>query len=239
MIDFFQRLTAITDPDDLYHLAQSYLPASPFHLYSKDRRGKYLYSNEATAKTIGFASPDELTGCTDYDLCAPATAAVVSSVDTSIIYSEQSQMLIEHVNMLNGGEFSTFSYKLPLRSHKHKVIGIFGLSFVINQEKFLALLSDRSGRVLLKKSCIHDKSDAYENYHLTFRQQECLWYLVKGMTIKQIASELQLSPRTIEHHIESIKNKLHCHSRSELIAKALQQRFIMNRLMDCDDSNMQ
>lgn len=67
--------------------------------------------------------------------------------------------------------------------------------------------------------------------HLTQRQQECLYCLVYGMTIKEIATELGLSPRTVEHHIESIKYKYSCTSRSQLIAKALKQPFIISRLV--------
>lgn len=56
--------------------------------------------------------------------------------------------------------------------------------------------------------------------HLTQRQVDCLHYLLKGMTVKQIATELSLSPRTVEHYLEAVKNKLSCNSRIELFKKA-------------------
>ncbi len=34
--------------------------------------------------------------------------------------------------------------------------------------------------------------------------------LLNGMTLKQIAKKLNLSPRTVEHHLEYIKIKLEC-----------------------------
>ena len=43
---------------------------------------------------------------------------------------------------------------------------------------------------------------------LSNREIECIKFIVKGFTIKQIARELQLSPRTVEHHINNIKNKV-------------------------------
>lgn len=227
MIDFLERLITITNPDELHILAETALPELPFHLYSKDRKGIFLHCNDATARTAGYDSANELRGCTDYDLCLPATAAAVSSVDASIIYSGQPQLLIENVKLLNGREFSTFSFKLPLRTEMAKISGIFGLSFVIKQEKLLAYIDQIAD---INHPCAESIHTAHGKQILTYRQQECLFYLVKGMTIKQIASELTLSPRTIEHHIESIKNKLQCHSRSELIAKALQQSFIRARL---------
>jgi DNA-binding NarL/FixJ family response regulator len=51
------------------------------------------------------------------------------------------------------------------------------------------------------------------------------------MTIKQIAQKLNLSPRTVEHYIDTIKGKLNCYSRDELVTKALQLQSIKNALL--------
>lgn len=55
---------------------------------------------------------------------------------------------------------------------------------------------------------------------LSVRQQQCLYYLAQGMTQKSIAAQLTLSPKTIEHYIVDIKNKLNCSTQSELIRTA-------------------
>lgn len=57
---------------------------------------------------------------------------------------------------------------------------------------------------------------------LSHQQKQCLSCLMQGMTIKEIANYLKLSPRTVEHYIDAIKSKLHCSSRSKLIMKALE-----------------
>jgi DNA-binding CsgD family transcriptional regulator len=64
------------------------------------------------------------------------------------------------------------------------------------------------------------QGDNLETQLLSTRQLECLFYLIKGMTMKQISHELNLSPKTIEHYLENIKIKFNCSSRSELLAKA-------------------
>ena|SRR3990167_5347114 len=43
---------------------------------------------------------------------------------------------------------------------------------------------------------------------LTKREMECLQYLLQGYSTKEIARELDISPRTVEVHHFSIKNKL-------------------------------
>jgi DNA-binding CsgD family transcriptional regulator len=49
------------------------------------------------------------------------------------------------------------------------------------------------------------------------REIECAHYLLLGATAKQVASELSLSPRTIETYIESLKTKTETSSKSQLI----------------------
>ena len=65
---------------------------------------------------------------------------------------------------------------------------------------------------------------------LTNQQSECLYHLVRGRPIREIAKQMDLSPRTVEHYLEAVKSKLNCKTRSELIEKALQMPFIKTRL---------
>lgn len=55
---------------------------------------------------------------------------------------------------------------------------------------------------------------------LTPREFDVLKYLAHGYPASYIANELQLSPRTIENYIVTIKCKLTCFSKVELIKKA-------------------
>ncbi len=55
---------------------------------------------------------------------------------------------------------------------------------------------------------------------LPTQQSICLFYLVRGKTLKEIAALMGLSIRTVESYIEEIKNKFNCHSKSALIEKA-------------------
>ena len=66
--------------------------------------------------------------------------------------------------------------------------------------------------------------------HLTQRQLECLVHLVKGMTAKEIARCLMLSPRTIEYYLGLLKDKFNCHSRSQLIKIALSLEAVKAKL---------
>lgn len=55
---------------------------------------------------------------------------------------------------------------------------------------------------------------------LTPREKMCMRLLLKGKSMKEMASLLLLSPRTVEHYLESIKNKFCCRYKNELFVIA-------------------
>jgi len=63
-------------------------------------------------------------------------------------------------------------------------------------------------------------------YGLTAREREILERLTEGHPQKQIASQLSLSPHTVDTHLRNIYGKLHVHSRTAAVAKALQERLL-------------
>jgi len=64
------------------------------------------------------------------------------------------------------------------------------------------------------------------DYDLTNREREVLEELVDGKTTKRIAADLGISYYTVDMHIRNIYTKLHVHSRSGAVAKALKERLI-------------
>jgi DNA-binding CsgD family transcriptional regulator len=89
----------------------------------------------------------------------------------------------------------------------------------------------------INKLVNHDEINRLESFFdsslqndLTQRQLDCLYGLVQGMTMKEIALLHRLSPKTVEHYLDRIKFKLQCKSRSELISKALKLSYIKNKL---------
>jgi len=93
---------------------------------------------------------------------------------------------------------------MPLRTRHKKVIGVFGMSIVHEQEI--------------------PSLNALENF--TKVEKSILYWLVRGKTAKAIANILSRSPRTIEHHIENVKNKTGSISKSELIEKLIECGYV-------------
>lgn len=61
---------------------------------------------------------------------------------------------------------------------------------------------------------------------LTAREKEILTGLVEGNSFKAIADSLFISIETVRFHFRNIYRKLHVHSQSEAVAKAIKEGII-------------
>lgn len=92
--------------------------------------------------------------------------------------------------------------KMPFYTKQGKLGGVLGFSHYIS------------------KFSIREAS----NLGLSKRETECLLHLLEGKSNKEIASQLFISVRTVESYIDSIKTKLGCFNKSELLSKAVQSK---------------
>jgi DNA-binding NarL/FixJ family response regulator len=64
------------------------------------------------------------------------------------------------------------------------------------------------------------------DYGLTDRERDVLREMVQGHTQKEIAERLFVSPSTVNTHVQHIYEKLHVHSGSAAVAKAVRERLV-------------
>ena len=65
-----------------------------------------------------------------------------------------------------------------------------------------------------------------ETFDLSGREKEILSCLVKGMSYKMVADSCFISIETVNVHIKNIYKKLHVHSKSEAVAKAIRGKIV-------------
>ena len=86
----------------------------------------------------------------------------------------------------------------------------------------------------LRQSGFSDKTERKrtpedpQNGNLTRRQKEIVGLLIAGMTNKEIAERLYLSPRTVDMHVSNILERLNCRSRTEAARKAHELGFAVD-----------
>lgn len=70
------------------------------------------------------------------------------------------------------------------------------------------------------------KSQEQEASNLSARETAILQFLVNGYSYKMIAAELKISIDTVRFHIKKIYDKLHVHSATEAVSKAIKDKLI-------------
>lgn len=70
------------------------------------------------------------------------------------------------------------------------------------------------------------KSEDQEQSKLSEKETKILQLLVNGFSYKMIASELFISIDTVRFHIKKIYEKLHVHSATEAVSKAIKNRLV-------------
>jgi hypothetical protein len=160
---------------------------SPFHFHLKNKKGMYIACNKRVITDAGFNKSDDLLGLTDFDFSflPEKQAKEFRYHDMQAQRTAKGAFFIEPLTLPHSNKLVAISYKAPLVLKSNKVIGTKSLSFIVDA---VDINSPEMAKRLSKSSSI-------DTIDLTVRQSDCLYYLVRGMTMKQIALELNLSPK--------------------------------------------
>lgn len=71
-----------------------------------------------------------------------------------------------------------------------------------------------------------DERHSVPSPRLTERELEVLKLVAKGMSNREIASELYISENTVKNHVRNILEKLHLHSRMEAVVYAVREKLL-------------
>ncbi|NWG28598.1 MAG: response regulator transcription factor [Ignavibacteriaceae bacterium] len=71
-----------------------------------------------------------------------------------------------------------------------------------------------------------DAKSENQEFELSSREKEVINLLAGGNNYQQIADQLLISVDTVRHHIKNIYKKLHVHTQSEAVAKAIRKKII-------------
>lgn len=186
----------------------------PVYTFWKDLNFNYLGCNQALANLVGKQDPLELVGKSDYELWGDFCGDIYRESDQKVLDGEllnnvrEPQMLPDHSRIM-----ITINKKLLL-DQLNNVVGIIG-SYMESVD-----------------SVYFGKKDPNKkNIPISKKQGECLYYLAQGYSSKLIAQEMNLSTRTVEHYVETLKFKLQCENKYQLTLKAISLDFIRERLI--------
>lgn len=187
------------------------------YVWKKDLNLNFIDLNESAAKAFGFYDRRHAIGKSDFDIPSKLSqfANVFRSHDMNVIKNGKLAKFLEIQPCANNIWKILQVEKFPWVENG-KVTGVIGYStditkYYIKLDNFL--LKNES-----KMSDQQTSSDLKPN--LSLREFECLFFLLRKCTAKEIANIFSLSYRTIEHYIETLKLKFNCKTSIDLIQKA-------------------
>lgn len=179
------------DPEELLQITGN------VWVFWKNAEGIYLGCNDLMAKSLDLSSRFGIVGSNDYDLpLLQSEANFYRNADRQVLSNSKTLQFTEYASLKNC-KIMFQTIKNPLFNQNNKAIGILGISYYIKEQHSHSLLQ------------------------LTKREEQILYFLRQGMSAKDIAKKLYRSTRTVEHHIDNIKNKTGFRSKYELIVKAI------------------
>ncbi|MGD9152297.1 MAG: PAS domain-containing protein [Gammaproteobacteria bacterium] len=107
----------------------------PGHVYWKNKNGIYLGCNKNQARDLGFSSPDDIIGKSDFDLSSKTEAELVRNNDLNVMTSGQPKIVEEPGRSIAGKKIVYLTHKVPLYNQNKEVIGILGISLDITDAK--------------------------------------------------------------------------------------------------------
>lgn len=213
----------------------------PANVFWKDSSGVHRGCNDSMAETLALASRKEFEGLTMYDISREEVANSIQATDMGVMQSKKSTCIIELSGTLHVPNAMFLSIKSPLLNNEGRVEGLWGLSLqldnlhLMKNAMTLPKMIDGIKLITATLDTYCDSQCEVEKMSLTARESEVLFHLMQGKCAKEIARLFSISTRTVELHIEHIKTKAHCRTKSQLFTKAL--RFYRDSLAR-GDSNL-
>jgi len=194
----------------------------PFNVYVLDPHSQIQLINEPTVASLGFASVKDGIGKTMFDILPEEDARRLIHTDKMVVKTSQTKIVDDPVICKDGSSRQFFTVKTPLFDACHKVIGLFGCSVLLNEQPLSVAIAQIAQLGLLQPQEIALDDDFLaklkaKNIHLTDRELQVVSYLIRGKSARETGEIIHLSQRTVEFYLNSVKSKLHCRKKSELI----------------------
>lgn len=199
----------------------------------KDENSVFMYGNAAYAAAVGVQHHLDLIGRTDYDMpCdTSACAALFIAQDRDVMNNAQPLRILD-IHPFADGEWRAYLFSKTPLIEKGQIVGTIFQGIDITSTRIFELGSMLGQiRADMGPNPSHDQQSFVIDHRrnpidLTDREAEILFFLIRGKSCKDIASFVELSPRTVEQHISHLRDKFVAGSRRELIDRAIHMGYL-------------
>lgn len=179
-----------------------------FH-WVKDKSLRFLSCSEGVAELAGVDSPYQMIGKTDDDFMWSNRSQFYRKEEDIALSGRELQQIQTQKTVK--GVINIFVTKSPLYNLSRKIVGTVGSSIDISHY----FITKKDIKIVDSGALIRQK------YYLTKREVEVLKLLLYGYTNKLVATQLHISIRTVESHVDAIKQKLGCQHKHQILKQAI------------------
>lgn len=198
-----------------------------------NKQSQCIYTNNYTAKMFGYKDGISMEGIDSRSMRCPAVENAEDFIaqDQLVIQNGIGLTILDIHVYADGKGRVLLSKKTPYKENNIIVGYIFHAMEIhataLNQVCSTLIQSDKKYRT---KESSNQRSYIISptrfNTTISKRELDCIFYLLRGNTMKMIAKILNLSPRTVETYLEQVRIKLKCTNRSELIETCLAEGYL-------------
>ena len=211
---------------------QAMVERMPGFVFCTDLEQRFIAVNSLTLSGSGHSTLNSLLGTHYVDMKCPAAemGSLFAVQDILALKKGTSVKGIGYCVYANNTRLLLLGEKKILKDEAGKVVGTISSFMDYTHCSYLNkanLLLDPVFELGVKKSfqIVYNFEPTYEMKYITVRESECLFYLMRGKSLKEIGRIMGISPRTVETHIDRLKYKFCSTNKSELIEKAIQKGF--------------
>lgn len=178
-------------------------------------------ANESVAAAHHFLSPREMVGKSVFDLYETTSAYQARINDLYVMQNDMVKITEELADLQDSKDhFSNLTIEAPWYDERQHIQGVFGCSIILGQHALDKALRTISNLGLLEPG--RGKCSKFNKHHIhgvpvTPREMTCLYAYVRGKSARLIAEQLNISRRTVEHHLENLRRKFNAKNKAELI----------------------
>lgn len=201
----------------------------------KDLQCRFVALTESIKTRVGFEKIEDVIGITDHNIKCTSSKFAKEFIqqDKKIMTMNQPKKLLDYYLNQDKEAILSLAEKSPIVNN-----GIVeGISISIIEMKLKDfnqfatwLIKNISGKRNLsanqKYKCFEIGGLLSCELKLTERQKEVLFLMLHGKRSNDIAEELFISKRTVEGHINGLKDKFNCQNKTALIEKAICEGYL-------------